>query len=56
MAEQWPLRDGFQADLDAGRAGRESRSPHLRETAERMEEALMRRTVDAKPRASAETD
>ena len=25
--EQWPLRDGFQADLDAGRAGREARNP-----------------------------
>ena len=27
LAEQWPLRDGFQTDLDAGRAGRELRNP-----------------------------
>ena len=38
LAEHWPLRDGFQADLDAGRAGRESRNPYLREAAERMED------------------
>ena len=56
LGEQWPLRDGFQADLDAGRAGRESRNPHLRETAERMEEALMKRAREAKPRAPAEGD
>ncbi len=36
LAEHWPQRDGFQADLDAGRAGREARNPHLREIAERM--------------------
>lgn len=53
LAEQWPLRDGFQGDLDAGRAGREARNPHLRETAERMEEALMKRAHAAKPRAHA---
>ena len=50
LPEQWPLRDGFQADLDAGRAGRESRSPFLREIAERMEEALMVRAHAAQPR------
>ncbi len=54
LAEHWPLRDGFQADLDAGRAGRESRNPYLRETAERMEEALIARAREAKPRAPAE--
>jgi len=53
LAEQWPLRDGFQTDLDAGRAGRESRNPFLREVAERMEEALIRRARAAKPRAPA---
>jgi chromosome partitioning protein len=52
LPEQWPLRDGFQADLDAGRAGRESRNPFLREVAERMEEALMARAESAEPRAS----
>ncbi len=50
LAEHWPQRDGFQTDLDAGRAGRESRNPHLREIAERMEEALWTRTMKAKPR------
>ena len=50
LGEQWPLRDGFQGDLDAGRAGREARNPHLREAAERMEEALMQRAYAAKPR------
>ena len=54
LGEHWPLRDGFQADLDAGRAGRESRNPFLRETAERMEEALIARARQAKPRALAE--
>jgi len=52
LPEQWPLRDGFQADLDAGRAGREARNPFLREVAERMEEALMARARAAQPRAS----
>ncbi len=50
LDEQWPLRDGFQLDLDAGRAGRETRNPHLRQTAKRMEEALMRRAQAAKLR------
>jgi chromosome partitioning protein len=50
LDEHWPLRDGFQADLDVGRAGREARNPFLRETAERMEEALFRRVAKAKPR------
>ena len=50
LAEHWPQRDGFQADLDAGRAGRESRNPHLRDIAERMEEALWGRTMKAKSR------
>jgi chromosome partitioning protein len=51
LDERWPLRDGFQADLDAGRAGRETRNPHLRETAERMEDALFKRASKARPRA-----
>ncbi len=50
LSEHWPQRDGFQSDLDAGRAGREARNPHLREIAERMEEALWARTLKAKPR------
>ena len=50
LSEHWPQRDGFQSDLDAGRAGREARNPHLREIAERMEEALWARVMKAKPR------
>ncbi|MGC9958906.1 ParA family protein [Roseiarcus sp.] len=50
LAEHWPQRDGFQSDLDSGRAGREARNPYLREIAERMEEALYSRAVKAKPR------
>jgi len=50
LAERWPQRDGFQADLDSGRAGRESRNPYLREAAEKMEEALFARAKSAKPR------
>ena len=51
LSEHWPQRDGFQSDLDAGRAGREARNPFLREIAERMEEALWARAMKAKPRA-----
>jgi chromosome partitioning protein len=50
LSEHWPQRDGFQGDLDSGRAGREARNPHLREIAERMEEALWTRVMRAKPR------
>ena len=53
LGEQWPLRDGFQGDLDVGRAGRETRYPQLREIAEKMENALFKRAEAAKPRASA---
>jgi chromosome partitioning protein len=47
LCEHWPLRDGFQADLDLGRAGRESRNPYLREAAEKMEAALFARVERA---------
>jgi chromosome partitioning protein len=50
LSEHWPQRDGFQSDLDSGRAGREARNPYLREIAERMEEALYTRALKAKPR------
>ncbi len=50
LGEHWPQRDGFQSDLDAGRAGREARNPFLREIAERMEQALWARAMKAKPR------
>ena len=49
--EHWPQRDGFQSDLNSGRAGREARNPYLREIAGRMEEALFARAIKAKPRA-----
>ncbi len=52
LSEHWPQRDGFQSDLDSGRAGREARNPYLREIAERMEEALWARTMKAKPEGS----
>ena len=38
----WPQRDGFQSDLDAGRAGREARNPYLRAAAMEVEEAMMK--------------
>jgi chromosome partitioning protein len=50
LPEPWPQRDGFQSDLDSGRAGREARNPYLREIAERVEEALFSRAMKAKPR------
>jgi chromosome partitioning protein len=50
LEEHWPLRDGFQSDLDAGRAGRETRNPFLREVAEKMEDAIFARVDRAKPR------
>jgi chromosome partitioning protein len=37
----WPERDGFQADLDIGRAGSETRNPHLRQVACEVEAALL---------------
>lgn len=37
----WPERDGFQADLDVGRAGSESSNPHLKQTAREIESAMM---------------
>ena len=33
----WPERDGFQADLDIGKAGSEAHNPYLREAAESIE-------------------
>ena len=37
----WPERDGFQADLDIGKAGSESNNPYLREAAEAIEADLL---------------
>jgi chromosome partitioning protein len=45
LAEHWPSRDGFQTELDSGRAGREAHNPYLRDIAERMEKALFKRAM-----------
>jgi chromosome partitioning protein len=37
----WPERDGFQSDLDRGRAGSETHNPHLREAALGIEANLL---------------
>jgi chromosome partitioning protein len=37
----WPERDGYQADLDVGKAGSESHNPYLREAAEAIEADMM---------------
>ena len=37
----WPERDGFQADLDIGKAGSESHNPFLREAAATIEADLL---------------
>lgn len=38
----WPQRDGFQAEFDSGRAGSEVSNPHLRQSAEAIEKAMLR--------------
>jgi chromosome partitioning protein len=37
----WPERDGFQADLDIGKAGSEAHNPYLREAAALIEADLL---------------
>lgn len=37
----WPERDGFQADLDIGKAGSESHNPYLREAASAIEADML---------------
>ena len=41
----WPARDGFQADLDMGRAGSESSNPHLKKASQDVEQALLSLTM-----------
>jgi chromosome partitioning protein len=41
LSVYWPQRDGFQADLDAGRAGSESSNPHLKQAAAEIEAAML---------------
>jgi chromosome partitioning protein len=48
LSNVWPERDGFQADLDMGRAGSESHNPHLRESAQRIEAELFKLVMGVK--------
>jgi len=41
LSAVWPERDGFQADLDVGRAGSETSNPHLKLAAKEIETAMM---------------
>jgi chromosome partitioning protein len=50
LGARWPLRDGFAVDLDAGRAGRETRNAVLRAVAARIEDAMFARIAKARPR------
>ena len=43
LSAVWPQRDGFQTDLDAGRAGRETRNAYLKEAAMAVEDAIFER-------------
>ena len=45
----WPERDGFQLDLDAGRAGSESGNPHLKLTAFDVEQAFLKLAMGSQP-------
>lgn len=45
----WPERDGFQLDLDMGRAGSESSNPHLKQAALEVEQALLALTLGHAP-------
>lgn len=40
-----PERDGFQADLDVGRAGSESSNPHLKKASQEVEQAMLTLTM-----------
>ena len=44
----WPERDGFQADLDIGKAGSEAHNPYLREAAESIESDLLHIAINSK--------
>jgi len=44
----WPERDGFQADLDNGKAGSEAHNPYLREAAESIEADLLNVAINSK--------
>ena len=42
----WPERDGFQSDLDLGRAGSESSNPHLKMASQKVEQAMLTLAMD----------
>jgi len=44
----WPERDGFQADLDIGKAGSEAHNPYLREAAQSIESDLLQIAINSK--------
>ena len=44
----WPERDGFQADLDIGKAGSEAHNPYLREAAKSIEFDLLHIAINSK--------
>ena len=44
----WPERDGFQSDLDIGKAGSETHNPYLREAAELIEADLIALAMTSK--------
>jgi len=44
----WPERDGFQADLDIGKAGSEAHNPYLREAAKSIETDLLHFAINSK--------
>jgi chromosome partitioning protein len=43
----WPSKEGFQTDLDSGRAGSEARNPFLRSAAEALEKVMLERSERA---------
>jgi len=45
LGAHWPLREGFQAELDVGRTGQDSRNVHLRAMAQKVEDALLKRAL-----------
>ena len=47
IAERWLARDSFQAEFDAGRVGLTSKNRFVRQTAESVSAALMRRALPA---------
>ena len=48
LANIWPERDGFQADLDIGKAGSETHNPYLREAAKLIEADLLALAMTSK--------